>query len=169
MKLMAARTKMLIFLNRCASLAVWLSFGLLSRTLATFLVVGSLGVAVHLTVLQCVLHFTPLPFQAANLISMLVAATSNYLLNNRATFADLSLEGRKVMTGYFIYLGVTGAGLAMSLAVSSVVYAHCHIASIAALSGIVLGSLWNYFMSHLLVWKLLSRTKSGAEVMQREF
>lgn len=157
---------MIKFIGRLARLGVRLSMGMLPESLVSFLIVGSLGVVVHVTVLKTVLAFHDTPFKYANLCAMLVAATFNYLLNNESTFRASGLAGKHAFLGYIFYLGITSLGMILSFGVSTHVY-EWHVGPVlAALSGIVIGSLWNYFMSYTFVWKLLSRVtraKSGTE------
>lgn len=136
--------------------------GLLPKSLISFLIVGSLGVVVHMTVLKTVMLLATDNFRYANACAMIVAATFNYLLNNKATYRDTRLSGKRIIAGYAIYLAITSAGLALSLLISGEVYDRIGMPMASALSGIVVGSLWNYFMSYNFVWKLLSPKSSPA-------
>ncbi len=130
----------------------------LPQTLISFLLVGSLGVVVHMAVLNAALFGLTADFRIANGIAMLVAASFNYVLNNKSTFATTALAGRNILLGYAMYLGITSLGLLASLFISTWVFEQNQMAMVAALCGIVIGSLWNYFMSYTFVWKLLSGT-----------
>jgi putative flippase GtrA len=130
--------------------------GRLPKTMISFLIVGSLGVVVHMLVLKGALFFFTSHFPVANGCAMLVAATFNYLVNNQSTFEHTSLVGRKILFGFVIYLAITSLGLLASLSISTWVFNRNHMPMLAAFCGIVAGSLWNYFMTHTFVWKLLS-------------
>jgi putative flippase GtrA len=130
--------------------------GLFPKTLISFLIVGSLGVVVHMTVLKVMMLMTDDSFRYSNGTAMAVAATFNYLLNNKATYSHVTLSGRRIIAGYLIYLSITSLGLVMSLLISGEAYDRTSMPMISALAGIVAGSLWNYFMSYNFVWKLLS-------------
>ncbi|HTV84721.1 MAG TPA: GtrA family protein [Dyella sp.] len=132
-----------------------LTFNLLPESLISFLVVGALGVLVHLTVLKLSMSTIIHAFTYANLMAMVFAATFNYVLNNNSTFADSALVGRHVYLGYVCYVGITAVGMAISLSISTRIYATHGMPMIAALCGIVAGSLWNYLVSYTLVWKFL--------------
>jgi len=133
------------------------SFGLLPKTLISFLLVGTLGVGVHMLVLKTMMLGVTPNFRYANSAAMIFAATFNYLLNNKSTFHKDALSGRKIIAGYLIYLLITSVGLVSSLAVSGWVFDRNHLPMAAALCGIVVGALWNYMMSYTFVWKLLSK------------
>lgn len=134
--------------------------GLFPKSLISFLIVGSLGVVVHMTVLKTLMLLATDNFRYANACAMIVAASFNYLLNNKATYSHTSLSGKRIVAGYAIYLAITSAGLALSLLLSGEVYDRIGMPMLSALSGIVVGSLWNYFMSYNFVWKLLSPKSS---------
>lgn len=138
--------------------------GILPITLISFLIVGSLGVVVHMAVLKTALYCATDSFRYANAAAMAVAATFNYLLNNKATYRESTLSGKRIFIGYAIYLSITSAGLALSLLISGEVYDHIAMPMVAALSGIVVGSLWNYFMSYNFVWKLLSGKNRAVKI-----
>jgi putative flippase GtrA len=115
-----------------------------------------LGVVVHMTVLKVMMLLSGDSFRYSNGTAMAVAATFNYLLNNKATYSHVTLSGRRIIAGYLIYLSITSLGLVMSLLISGEIYDRTAMPMISALGGIVAGSLWNYFMSYNFVWKLLS-------------
>jgi putative flippase GtrA len=142
-------------IGRLAHLARKLTFNLLPESLVSFLIVGSLGVLVHLAVLKISMSTAIHEFKYANLTAMLFAATFNYFVNNQSTFADNALVGRHVYLGYFCYIAITAAGMTISLFISTNVYAAHGMPMVAALCGIAVGSLWNYFVSYTVVWKFI--------------
>jgi dolichol-phosphate mannosyltransferase len=117
-----------------------------------------------MSVLKTLMLLVTENFRYANASAMLVAATFNYLMNNKATYKETSLSGKRIFAGYAIYLSITSAGLALSLLISGEVYDNIAMPMVAALSGIVVGSLWNYFMSYNFVWKLLSVKPKPADI-----
>lgn len=144
-------------IDKLSAWAFRLLRGYIPVTLLSFLMVGSLGVVVHMVVLNVSLYTWAPSFRWANAAAMLVAASFNYLTNNKATFGFASLSGRRWVLGYFIYLLITSVGLGLSLLVSGEIHDVIGRPMLSALAGIVAGSLWNYFMSYKFVWKLLSR------------
>jgi putative flippase GtrA len=146
---------MIKVIGQMSRLANKMTFNLIPESLASFLIVGSLGVVVHLCVLKITMISVTHDFKYANLTAMLFAATFNYFLNNKSTFSDKALVGRHVYLGYFCYVGITAAGMAISLFISTRLYATHGMAIPAALCGIIVGSFWNYFMSYTIVWNFL--------------
>jgi putative flippase GtrA len=155
------QNSMLRVLDKVADLGHRICFRLLPKTLISFLLVGSLGVVVHMFVLKTMMFWITPDFRYANGTAMIFAATFNYLLNNKSTFHKNTLFGRKIIAGYVIYLAITSVGLASSLTVSTWVFNRNHMPMVAALCGIVIGALWNYMMSYTFVWKLLSKIYSS--------
>lgn len=109
-----------------------------------------------MSVLKTLMLTTTDSFRYANACAMIVAASFNYLMNNKSTYRETSLSGGRIFAGYAIYLSITSAGLALSLLISGEIYDSTHLPMLSALGGIVIGSLWNYFMSYNFVWKMLS-------------
>lgn len=147
---------MINFINYSAGFAHRLSRGIIPRSLISFLIVGALGTIVHLTIMKTGMGVFGLPFRIAYLIAMIGAATFNYYLNNTATFSDRALRGRSILVGYALYIGVTSFGLVISMTVASAAYAHGLSPIPSAICGIGCGSLWNYFMSYTIVWRLIA-------------
>ncbi|GGA11248.1 GtrA family protein [Dyella caseinilytica] len=151
---------MIRFIGKLTQFGRKLSFNLLPASLISFLIVGSLGVGVHLAVLKSTLALITHQFMYANLTALVFAATFNYVLNNESTFSHNGLTGRHAILGYFIYMGVTSLGMVISLYISTHVYSYGLTPVPAALCGIVAGSMWNYFMSYTFVWKLLFKSSA---------
>ncbi|MFC4525299.1 GtrA family protein [Dyella halodurans] len=147
---------MINFVNRVSGLAHRFCLGLLPRSLISFFTVGALGMGVHLAIMKAGMIVLQLDFRIANLIAMIGAATFNYYFNNAATFSDKTLRGRSILVGYALYMGVTSLGLAISMGVSTIAYARGLPPVIAAVCGIVCGSMWNYLMSYAFVWRLIT-------------
>jgi putative flippase GtrA len=148
---------MIKIIGQMSRLARKMTFNLLPESLLSFLIVGAFGVLVHLSVLKTSMEFGGVQFKYANLTAMLFAATFNYLVNNKSTFRDRQLVGHHVWLGYLCYIAITGVGLGLSLLISTRLYAQHGMPMISALCGIIVGSLWNYFMSYTIVWKFLFR------------
>lgn len=142
-------------IGQLSRLARRMTFNLLPESLISFLIVGSLGVLVHLSIMKSSMAILDLQFKYANLTAMLFAATFNYLVNNKSTFRDRQLAGRHVWLGYLCYIAITGFGLGLSQLISTHLYAQHGMPVVSALCGIIASSLWNYFMSYTIVWKFL--------------
>ena len=74
-----------------------LSRGLLPARFVMFVLVGGLGVVVHLAVLSILFAALHRPFLVAQAAATLIAMTSNFFLNNVLTFRDSRLHGWRAL------------------------------------------------------------------------
>lgn len=119
-----------------------------------FAIVGLLGSGIHLLTLWIFHLLVNLQFLSAQLIAIFVAMTGNYFLNNNFTFQDKRNRGFKLLSGLFSFYLVCSVGAVISMASSYWIYYFQQKNWIlAALTGAVAGSLWNYSFSSLLTWK----------------
>ncbi|MBZ5705513.1 MAG: glycosyltransferase family 2 protein [Acidobacteriia bacterium] len=138
----------------------------LSGRFVKFAVVGGSGVVVNLVVLATLVKVLRSGDWRLSAASSLVAATSNYILNNMWTFADAVRKGRRFVVGYFTYLIVTGVGLAVAtVSYASMTWAFKRIAlspgeltpstmalMLFQLIGIALGTFANYELNRSVTW-----------------
>ena len=122
-----------------------------------FAIVGTLGLIVHLIVLKLALAFLPAQpnlFQMAQVIATLVAMTSNFLLNNELTYRDRRLKGLAALRGFVLFCLLCSAGALANVDLASWLYADRQVWWVAGAAGAVMGTLWNYAMSTLFVWRV---------------
>lgn len=127
--------------------------GVLPANLISFLCVGATGVLVHLAMLYCALMFA-LPFTAAQVVAALVAASSNFLLNNFLTFRDKRLRGWAQFYGYVKFLLISSVGLLANVSAATITYERIvHVVLFATLAGIAIDTIWKFVVVKHLVWK----------------
>lgn len=135
--------------------------GLYERTLgrvvptrfALFGTVGAVGVAVHMAVLAALLFLFGSGFALAQSAAVIVAMTFNFWLNNWLTYRDQRLRGgRALLAGWLGFCMTCGVGALANVAVASLLAARGFHWALAALAGIVIGSVWNYALSSRFVW-----------------
>jgi dolichol-phosphate mannosyltransferase len=117
-----------------------------------FAIVGTIGLAVHLTVLFTALGLGE-PFRAAQVIATLAAMTSNFLLNNELTYRDRRLKGFALARGFVLFCLVCSVGVLANVDLASWLYVERPIWWVAGAIGAVMSVLWNYAMSTLFVWR----------------
>ncbi len=119
-----------------------------------FGLVGALGVAIHLTTLKTALAFPGVNFPQAQSIAVVAAMTSNFFINNVITYHDAKLKGFwPTLRGLLYFYAVCGFGAAANVGVATWIYdAHPWII-VSALAGVVVGSVWNFALSSLFVWR----------------
>ncbi len=121
-----------------------------------FLVVGAVGILVHLAVLNVILSFTGLEFIWAQAGATLVAATSNFFLNNVLTYRDQRLTGKRALLGLAIFIAICLVGAVSNIGIAVWLYNYDRNWWIAGLFGSIVSAVWNYAVSSTLVWRALS-------------
>lgn len=120
---------------------------------ALFGTVGALGVIVHYAVLATLFPGMTATFWKAQLGAVLVAMTFNFWLNNWLTYRDKRLKGAGALIGGWIGFVLTCAvGGFANVAVATLLQSQGLFWPLAALAGILVGSVWNYALSSRFVW-----------------
>jgi dolichol-phosphate mannosyltransferase len=128
---------------------------------ALFGTVGAAGVVVQFGALWLLLHAVlsngywsaSTRFNIANTLAAVVAMTFNFVLNNELTYADKRLRGFVPLARGWAKFGLTcSLGLLTNVGSAAVLKAMGFHAMIAVLTGIVLGSVWNFALSSKFVW-----------------
>ncbi len=130
------------------------TFGRLVPTrYALFGTVGGLGVVVHMAVLALLYAVAGQRFVYAQTIAVLVAMSFNFWLNNWLTYRDMRLKGgRELLSGWLGFCATCAVGGFANVAVATLLVANAVHWMLAALAGIVIGSVWNYALSARFVW-----------------
>lgn len=135
------------------SLLHTLTFRVLPRRAISFGLVGLSGVLVQLISTKILMYFLFAPFEKALPISVFMAATSNYLINNALTFRSQRLLGFTLLNGLAKFLLVSSlpviANIGLATAFYNSVYENTFFAQI---SGIFVVFIWNYVASSRFVW-----------------
>jgi dolichol-phosphate mannosyltransferase len=119
--------------------------------LVSFLLVGGIGVLVHLLCLKAALSLGP-EFIAAQTFATFVAMTSNFFLNNVVTYRDQRLRGASALKGLLLFYLICLVGAASNINVANWLYVNRPVWWLAGLLGSVVGAVWNYAVSSTLVW-----------------
>lgn len=128
---------------------------------ALFGTIGALGVVIHMAVLAAFLNmfggglqdgvFTV--FEAGQTIAAVVAMTFNFVLNNSLTYADKRLTGFvPLLRGWCKFALTCSVGLLTNVGVAAVLVRFGFHEYPAAITGIVVGSVWNFALSSKFVW-----------------
>jgi len=119
----------------------------------SFALVGASGVVVHLAVLKAALVGLGSAFASAQALATLIAMLSNFLLNNVLTYRDQRLKGVGLIAGLLWFCAVCSIGAVSNVAVASWIYAVAPVWWLAGVLGSVIGAVWNYAVSSVLVWR----------------
>jgi dolichol-phosphate mannosyltransferase len=135
-------------------LAAKLTGGVVTPRFLSFALVGTMGLGVHLIVLRAALAGFGLPFPQAQTAATIVAMTGNFILNNQLTYRDNRLTGFHFVKGLLGFYAVSAVGALTNVGMASWLYAHQPVWWLAGAAGAVMGAVWNYSMSSLLVWRV---------------
>jgi dolichol-phosphate mannosyltransferase len=129
---------------------------------ALFGTIGAMGVFVHMAVLAAFLAVFDGPpikgqlvgaFEVGQTIAAICAMTFNFFLNNALTYADKRLTGFvPLMRGWAKFALTCSVGLTANVGVSAVLVRYGVHEFPAALTGVVMASVWNFALSSKFVW-----------------
>jgi dolichol-phosphate mannosyltransferase len=120
---------------------------------ALFGTVGALGVGVHFVVLSLLLFALGEGFALAQTGAVLVAMSFNFWLNNWLTYRDKRLVGAgALLKGWIGFVLTCAVGAFANVAIATFLEGEGVFWALAALAGIVVGSVWNYALSSRFVW-----------------
>jgi dolichol-phosphate mannosyltransferase len=118
-----------------------------------FLLVGSLGLLVHLGTLGLLYLGKHSSFGAAQVIATIVAMTFNFLLNNTVTFRDRRLHGWHVLTGLLSFYVACSLGAYINVSFAENLYKAHFPWYLAGLCGVAISSVWNYGVNTIVTWR----------------
>jgi dolichol-phosphate mannosyltransferase len=120
---------------------------------ALFGTVGAFGVIVHFVVLSILLFALGERFAIAQTAAVLVAMSFNFWVNNWLTYRDKRLVGvAALLRGWLGFIATCAIGAFANVAIATFLEAQGVFWVLAALAGIVVGSVWNYALSSRFVW-----------------
>ncbi len=128
---------------------------------ALFGTIGAVGVVVHMAVLATFLSIfggsfkgnLVSAFELGQTVAAIVAMTFNFVLNNALTYADKRLIGLIPLLRGWVKFGLTcSVGLLANVGVAAVLVRFGFHEYPAAISGIIIGSVWNFALSSRFVW-----------------
>ncbi|PCI59470.1 MAG: dolichol monophosphate mannose synthase [Kordiimonadales bacterium] len=122
----------------------FLSFGL----------VGGTGVVVHFAILWLAFQMLGTDFTLGQGIATIGAMSTNFLLNNLFTYRDQRLKGVwQLLRGWVVFMLACSIGAASNIGIADYLYQQDQYWVLSALAGIMIGTLWNYAVTALFVWK----------------
>ena len=119
-----------------------------------FALVGASGVAIHMATVNAALTIPRVTFALAQSIAVIVAMTSNFFINNAITYRDAKLKGfGPLLRGLLYFYAVCAFGAVANVGVATWLYNLYPVVWISALAGVIMGSVWNFTLSSLFVWR----------------
>jgi dolichol-phosphate mannosyltransferase len=120
--------------------------------LLAFLLVGGLGVGVHLSVLGGTMKLG-LSFIEAEIAAVVAAMTFNFFLNNIFTYRDRQLKGWKLAGGLVSFYAICSVGGLANIGIGTWVNAQDGRWWLAGMAGILIGAIWNFAASSFITWR----------------
>lgn len=122
-----------------------------------FVLVGSLGLLLHLSILGLFHLVNTNAFSVGQIVATLSAMMFNFFLNNLITFRDRRLKGMALLRGLLVFYAACTLGVFINLS-----FAHRLLDAglpwyLAGLSGLAISSVWNYGVNAVVTWR---RTKT---------
>lgn len=132
-------------------------------TYLIFSLVGAVGLAVNMVLVYTVLRLFPVSFYMAQAIGSLLVIALNFFLNNRLTFRSARLRGWRAVQGLILFYLACSVGLVFNL-MAAHGFRDYHVPWYwASLVGVVIGSVWNYWITSLLIWNIQRRRASSIQ------
>ena len=127
----------------------------------SFALVGTVGVFVHFAVLTLLFRALSLPFTLSQAGATAMAMTSNFTLNNALTYRDMRLKGWKWVMGLASFMLTCSFGALANVGTASFFFRRHTFWALSALTGIVVGTVWNYAMTATYTWERHSQKSKG--------
>ena len=129
------------------------SLRIVPRRMISFALVGATGVVVQLSISYLLRALALFPFAHSVFPAALVAATSNYLINNALTFRFQRQRGMALLKGLARFLLVASLPVLANVGIATTFYARIDPDPFwAQLAGIFVVFVWNYAASSRFVW-----------------
>lgn len=118
-----------------------------------YVLVGFLGVLVHLAVLAPFYLAYRNHFALAQATATFAAMTFNFMLNNVVTFRDRRLRGIKLIWGLLLFYVACSLGALINVSFASFLVRAGVVWYVAGATGTIISSVWNYGVNAVLTWR----------------
>lgn len=118
-----------------------------------FVMVGLSGLVLHMLIFTIMMQFMNLNFMPAQTLTTVIVMSSNFFINNAFTYRDKRLKGSKLIIGLLSFCLACSIGAFINVGISTFLYERGMMWLLAAFSGCVIGSIWNYGMTSFFTWK----------------
>jgi len=126
---------------------------IIPRRAFSFALVGLIGVFVQMFVIYFLIGVTDFDFEKVLPIGVILAASSNYIINNILTFRSNKLSGKNFYFGLFKFLLVASLPIIANIGVANLFYNQLSSNTFfAQIAGILVVFIWNYAASSRVVW-----------------
>jgi len=127
--------------------------GWLPTRFVLYVLVGAMGVVVHLALLGVLYRAESARFVTAQLVATVVTMTFNFLINNVVTFRDRRLRGVELGLGLLKFYAACSVGALINVAFANMLKVRGIPWYVAGASGTAISSVWNYGVNTVLTWR----------------
>lgn len=118
-----------------------------------FVLVGLVGVAIHMMAMILSHLWMGLGFEASQIVALIVAMTGNFIGNNWLTYRDRQLRGRHFWLGLFSFYMACSLGAIINYGIAERLH-QAHMPWLfAAFVGAMIGAVWNYGVTATFTWR----------------
>jgi dolichol-phosphate mannosyltransferase len=118
-----------------------------------FVMVGFLGVGVHLSVLAGAYVWGHYAFSRSQAVATLTAMVFNFLLNNMVTFRDRKLRGVRLVFGLITFCLACSVGALLNVSFASFLLLKGIPWVMAGILGMAISSVWNFGVNTVITWR----------------
>lgn len=120
----------------------------------SFSIVGALGTAVHFLILTTLYLYMSVRFVESQAAATVIAMTFNYAINNELTYRDIRLRGWNWLKGWVSFSSACSVGAFANVGIASYLLSDTDTRwALAAISGIIVGAVWNYAVTMVYTWR----------------
>lgn len=123
---------------------------------------GGVGILAHLAAVRLLRLIPGTTYEQAQLTSSVIVIAINFLLNNQFTFRAARLRGGRLFAGLLLFYAACSIGLFLNLRVFQTLTSLAMPWYVAAVLGLAVGSVWNYWISSMFVWQVRRRRRRTA-------
>ncbi len=127
--------------------------GMIPARFISFSLVGGFGVFVHLAILTVTFKWMAVLFVYSQAIATLLTMCVNFALNNILTYQDKRLHGWHWFTGLLSFIFICSIGAVANVGIAAFLFDRKTDWIVAAVAGILVGSVWNYAVTSFYTWK----------------
>lgn len=114
--------------------------------------VGAAGTLVHFVVLTTAFKGAGFSFAVSQAAATTAAMIFNYSVNNVLTYGDATLTGWRWLRGLASFMVICGLGAVSNVGIASYLFGQQAAWPLAAIAGILVGSVWNYAVTSRYTW-----------------
>jgi dolichol-phosphate mannosyltransferase len=119
-----------------------------------FMLVGSLGVLVHMLALAVLNQVLDFSFVTGQTTAAITAMTFNFFANNALTYRDKRLKGaRQLLGGLLSFYVICAIGAVSNVGIAAFLFLREYSWWLSGLAGILVGAVWNYAASSIFTWR----------------